>query len=287
MSVCIVTDSTVRFSPQVNEAHELPVTVIPLVIKLGEREYRDGVDLDEKEFAGVCVQSGQSPQVLSPTVEEFYRVYSELYQDCGEILSIHLPAKLGKTIQNARRAANMLLGQCKIEVIDAETTSLGLGILVEAAARVAMEGQRIDQIVRYIRGIIPQIYIVFFSEHLNDLKHADGIGEAQALLGTMLGIKPLFTLENGVIIPIEKVKTREYAIEKLIEFVTEFDAINQVAIIKSTDELTEETEYITEQLREVFPDLEVPVMAYGPVLTSYVGTKALGVVVYEDASFEI
>ena len=181
----------------------------------------------------------------------------------------------------------MLLGQCKIEIIDAETTSLGLGILVEAAARAAMEGQTIDQIVRYVRGIIPQIYIVFFSEHLNDLRHADGIGEAQALLGTMLGIKPLFTLEGGEIIPIEKVKTRESAIEKLIEFVTEFDAINQVAIIKSTEDPTEETDYITEQLREVFPDLDVPVMAYGPVLASYVGAEALGVVVYEDISFEI
>jgi DegV family protein with EDD domain len=164
---------------------------------------------------------------------------------------------------------------------------LGLGILVEAAARAAQEGQPLDEIVRYVRGIVPQIYIVFFSEHLDDLKHADGIGEAQALLGTMLGIKPLFTLENGEIIPIEKVKTREYAIEKLVEFVTEFDAIYQVAIIKSSYEPTEETDYITEQLREVFPNLEVPVMAYGPVLMSYMGAAALGVVVYEDVSFEI
>jgi DegV family protein with EDD domain len=254
---------------------------------MGEREYLDGIDLDEKEFAKLCAESDLNPQALPPTVAEFYRVYSRLHQTCGEILSIHLPEKLGGTIQNARRAASMLLGQCKIEIIDAETTSLGLGILVEAAARAAKEGQSIDQIVRYVRGIIPQIYIVFFSEHLNDLKHADGIGEAQALLGTMLGIKPLFTLESGEIIPIEKVKTREYAIEKLVEFVTEFDAIYQVAIIKSSNEPTEETEYITEQLREVFPNLEVPVMAYGPVLMSYVGGAALGVVVYEDVSFEI
>ncbi|MBN1581950.1 MAG: DegV family protein [Anaerolineae bacterium] len=287
MSVCIVTDSTVRFSLELGETRELPVTVVPLRIRLGEQEYRDSAELNINELGDFSARSGEIPQALPPTVEEFHRIYTELHQNCGEILSIHLPEKLGSTIQNARQAANMLLGQCKIEIIDAETTSLGLGILVEAAARAAMEGQTIDQIVRYVRGIIPQIYIVFFSEHLNDLRHADGIGEAQALLGTMLGIKPLFTLEGGEIIPIEKVKTRESAIEKLIEFVTEFDAINQVAIIKSTEDPTEETDYITGQLREVFPDLDVPVMAYGPVLASYVGAEALGVVVYEDISFEI
>lgn len=285
MGVHIVTDSTVRFSSQFGNAQKLLVTVVPLRIRFGDREYRDGVDLDEKGLANLSAQF-QVPQVLPPTVEDFYRVYNGLNQNSAEILSIHLPEKLGNTIHNARRAANMLLGQCKIEIVDAETTSLGLGILVEAAARAAMEGQNIDQVIRYVRGIIPQIYIVFFSDRLNDLKHADGIGQAQALLGTMLGIKPLFTLEAGEIIPIEKVKTRESAIEKLIEFVVEFDAIKQVAIIKNTGDPTEETDYITQQLREVFPNLDVPVMSYGPVLASYVGAQALGVIVYEDVSYD-
>lgn len=285
MSVHIVTDSTARFSS--DEYLDLPITIVPIHIKIGEQDYLDGVNLDENRFFDLLDKADTEPSPLAPTVEEFYRLYEQLHKNAGEIISIHLPGKLGQTCQNAQRAANMLLGQCKIEVIDSSTTSLGLGILVEAAARAAVEGQDIDSIVRYVRGMVPQIYIVFFSESLNDLKHADGIGKAQAMLGTMLGIKPLFTLEDGEIIPIEKVKTREYAIEKLIEFVTEFDAINQVAIIKNSAEPTEETNYISGQLREVFPNLQVPVMSYGTVLASYIGPAALGVVVYEDKSFEL
>ncbi|MBN1933334.1 MAG: DegV family protein [Anaerolineae bacterium] len=285
MSVHIVTDSTARFAS--DEYKRLPITVMPLHIHFGDKAYLDGVDIDEKQFFQLLKTAKEPPRALPPTIEEFNRLYNKLYAGGNDVISIHLPSRLGRTCENAQRAASTLLGQCKIEVIDGATTSLGLGILAEAAARETLKGESLDNIVRHVRGIIPQIYIVFFADKLNDLKHADGIGQAQALLGTMLGIKPLFTLEEGEILPIEKVKTREAAIEKLIEFVTEFDAIHQVAIIKNSNESTEETVFITEQLHEVFPEIAVPVITYSPVLASYVGPNALGVVVYEDTSFEI
>jgi DegV family protein with EDD domain len=285
MNVRIVTDSTARFLS--SAVQELGITVVPLHIKIGDREYLDGIDLNEQEFFQILRKRGEKPPVLPPTVEDFSRVYEELHRTTGEIISIHLPEEFSGAVRNARQAADMLLGRCKIEVIDSETISLGLGILVEAAARATADGRSIDQVVRFVRGLIPQIYVVFFSENLNYLEHASGIGQAQAFLGTMLGVKPLFTLEAGEIVPIEKVRTREHAIEKLIEFVTEFDGIKQIAIIKNAPNLTQETAYITEQLQVAFPGLEVAVMAYGPVLASYIGPEALGLVVYEDPDFEV
>ena len=285
MNVRIVTDSTARFLS--SAVQELGITVVPLHIKIGDREYLDGIDLNEQEFFQILRKRGEKPSVLPPTVEDFARVYEELHRTTGEIISIHLPEEFSGAVRNARQAADMLLGRCKIEVIDSETISLGLGILVEAAARATADGRSIDQVVRFVRGLIPQIYVVFFSENLNYLEHASGIGQAQAFLGTMLGVKPLFTLEAGEIVPIEKVRTREHAIEKLIEFVAEFDGIKQIAIIKNAPNLTQETAYITEQLQVAFPGLEVAVMAYGPVLASFIGPEALGLVVYEDPDFEV
>ncbi len=285
MSVHIVVDSTARFVS--DEYKKLPITVIPLHIRFGEQNYLEGVDIDEKQFFELLKNTTTPPRILPPSVEEFNRLYARLHATGNEIISIHLPERLSRTYENAQRAANLLLGQCKIEVIDGSTTSLGLGVLAEAAAHQALKGESIDNIVRYVRGIIPQIYIVFFADKLSDLAHVEGIEQAQAFLGTMLGVKPLFTLEEGEILPIEKVKTREAAIEKLIEFVTEFDAVHQVAIIKNSTEPTDETMFITEQLRETFPDLVVPVLSYGPALASYIGPNALGVVVYEDTSFEV
>jgi DegV family protein with EDD domain len=172
MNVRIVTDSTARFLS--SAVQELGITVVPLHIKIGDREYLDGIDLNEQEFFQILRKRGEKPSVLPPTVEDFARVYEELHLTTGEIISIHLPEEFSGAVRNARQAADMLLGRCKIEVIDSETISLGLGILVEAAARATADGRSMDQVVRFVRGLIPQIYVVFFSENLNYLEPSWG-----------------------------------------------------------------------------------------------------------------
>ena len=103
------------------------------------------------------------------------------------------------------------------------------------------------------------------------------IGEAQALLGTMLGIKPFLTLEGGAIQPMEKVRTREEALEKLVEFVSEFDGLEKLAIIRGMNDRPDEIAMLHERFEGLFPELEVPVIHYGPVLSSHIGPDNLGV----------
>ena len=283
MSVRIVTDSAVYLPPDVIQ--ELNIIVMPFHIRLGDQEYLDAVDLDEAKFHELVYEQGQKPNTSSPSAEEFYRAYADLNRGTGEIISIHLSETLSNTINMARQAASMLLGQCKIEIIDSKTVSVGLGILVEAAARAAAKNLPMDEIVRLVRGMISQIYVVFFSESLDYLEKGGRIGHAQALLGTMLGIKPFLTLEEGEILPMEKVRTREQAIEKLLEFVAEFDAIKQIAIVKGAFHPPEDTKLLIERLHGLFPELEIPVLGYGPMLASHVGPDTMGLVVYED--FEV
>ena len=155
--------------------------------------------------------------------------------------------------------------------------------MVETAARAAEEGQPLDEIVRLVRGVLPHIYLVFSVERLDYLERGGRIGQAQALLGTMLRIKPLLLVEDGDIIPLEKVRTRRMAIEKLADFVAEFATIQQVVILSSpldgtANELIDE---LQEQLDLALPDREFPVVEYDPVLACHLGPEALGVVVYE------
>ena len=282
MSVRIVTDST-AYLPR-DLVQELKITVVPFHIRIGDQEYLDGVDLDNAEFDRLVYGEGLEAVSSPPTTEELHRVYRKLCQSGAEVISIHIAETLSDTLKNARQAGGAFLGQCRIELIDSKTLSLGLGMLVEAAARAAAEGRPTDEIVRLVRGIVPQIYVVFFSEGLDYLEEGGRIGHAQALLGTMLGIKPFLTLEDGEITPIEKVRTREQAIEKLVEFVSEFDFIKRIAIVKGNDEATPETEQLIERLQATFPGLEVPILSYGPVLSTYVGSDTLGIIVYEDSS---
>jgi DegV family protein with EDD domain len=253
---------------------------------VGERAFLDSIDVDAQEYYRLLRDQHADISISPPTVEEFYRTYSKLAESTSEILSIHPPEALTSSVSNARQAAQMLLGRCQIIVLDSGTVSLGLGILVEAALRAARQERSFEEVVRIVRGLVPRIYIVFFSENLEYLKRSGRIGEAQALLGTMLGIKPFLTLEEGEIQPMEKVRTREEALEKLAEFVSEFDTVEQLAIIRGIHEQTEEIEFLIERLHVLFPEIDIPVIHYGPVLASHIGPDNLGVIVYESLEFE-
>jgi DegV family protein with EDD domain len=209
-----------------------------------------------------------------------------LSQTTTEILSIHPPEALTPSIRYAREAARMLLGRCQIVVLDSQTISLGLGLLVENAARAAQEGKDFEEVMRLVRGLVPRVYVVFFSGDLEYLKRGGRIGEAQALLGTMLGIKPFLTLEGGAIQPMEKVRTREEALEKLVEFVSEFDELEELAIIRGMNDRPDEIAMLHERFEALFPELAVPVIHYGPVLSAHIGPDNLGVIVYEALEFE-
>jgi DegV family protein with EDD domain len=278
----VVTDSTAYFEPGV--AERLGIHVIPLRIHFDEETFREGIDITPERFFRKLAESPLPPTSSPPSVEEFQAVYKELNKTTDEILSIHISSKLSRTCETATIAASTLLGRCKIEVVDALTVSLGLGILAKAAAEAANQGESLDSIVRLLRGMIPHIYVVFFAETLDYLERGRRIGPAQALLGTMLGIKPFLTIENGEIIPMEKVQDREKAVDKLFEFVAEFSHIEQMAIMQSKPEPTEESKLLIERLELTFPDLQFPVLVYGPTLASHIGPDTLGVIVYEGAN---
>jgi DegV family protein with EDD domain len=223
---------------------------------------------------------------VPPSTQAFYQAYVELGRTTTEILSIHPPEALTPAIRYAREAARMLLGRVQIVVLDSQTISLGLGILVENAARAAKQDQDFEEVMRLVRGLIPRVYVVFFSENLEYLKRGGRIGDAQALLGTMLGIKPFLTLEGGAIQPMEKVRTREEALEKLVEFVSEFDDLVKLAVIRGINDRPNEIALLHERFEGLFPELDVPVIYYGPVLAAHIGPDNLGVIVYEALEFE-
>jgi DegV family protein with EDD domain len=277
--VKVVTDSTVYLEPGV--AEELEIGIVPLNIHFGDEILRDGIDITAAEFFRRLDRGLEMPTSTPPLRSAFEEVYSELGKTTDEIISIHISGKLSQTCAVANAAATPILGRCNIVVVDSLTTSLGLGILATAAAKAAAQGKTLDEIVRLLRGMIPHIYVVFFVETLDYLERGGYIGRAQAILGSMLGIKPLLIIEEGEIVPLEKVRTRSRAIDKLFEFVAEFSHIEQMAILQKSPVATEETLLLIERLEMVLPDIEFPIITYGPVLATHVGSNTMGVIVYE------
>ena len=277
--VRVVTDSTAQLDP--NLVQELEIIVLPLEIGFGTQKFREGVDLSLDEFFRRVAHSPVIPVASAPTMEEFRQVYASLSQTTDQILSLHVASHLNNTCLNAREAADHFLGRCEIVVVDSRTISLGLSILVEAAARDAKKGANLDEIVRLVRGMIPHVYAVFFTEALDYLEREQHLSKSQAILGTMLGIRPFLAIEEGEIVPMEKVRTREKAIDKLVEFVSEFSRIEQVAVVHSSRAAGKDARLLQDRLQSNFPGYEFGTVTYGPTLGTHIGPYGLGLIVYE------
>jgi DegV family protein with EDD domain len=278
--VHIVTDSTAHFEDP-TAPQKLGVTVVPLTIQFGRQYFKEGIDLTPDEFFDRMATSAHPPTLHAPTADDFRAVYGRILKSTDKILSLHISSKLSQTCARAKTAAEDYLGRCQIVVLDSWTTSVGLGILVEAAAQAANEGKSLGDIVRIVRGMVPHIYAVFFVDTLDYLEHSGLIGKSQSLLGTMLSIKPFLSIEEGEIIPVEKVRTRDKAIDKLTEFASEFSSIARGVILQSGQTPSDDTHLLLEQLELACPGLRFPVMRYGPALACQLGPDSLGIFIYE------
>jgi DegV family protein with EDD domain len=276
--VKIVTDSTADLPPDV--ARDLDIAVIPLTVHFGKETLRDGIDIDSQRFFKRLRAVKVAPTTAAPPPRAFEEAYGQFVREHDAILSIHLSSKLSQTVSTAEKGALPFLGRKKIAVVDSLSASRGLGYLAIAAAEAARAGASLDDLIKLMRTLIPHVYLVFFVETPEYLHRGGRLGKAQAMLGSMLNIKPLLALEDGEIVPLEKVRTRQRAIEKLCEFTLEFARVRKMTILHS--ENTSDVKELTERIREHLPSVPIEIAAYGPVLASHVGPDALGIVIFEE-----
>lgn len=277
----IVTDASVRF-PSKDFLARYPVTILPTTIRRGADCLQDGPTVDLTE-AMPLFEGDQQPAIWEPaSVEAIAAVYERLHKETNRILSIHTSASLNGTVANARIAMQQFLGRCNIQVIDSESLSAGLGMLIQQAAIGAERGADLEEIVRIVRGLIPRLYSVFFLDDMTYLERNRLVSRSQAILGNMLGVIPFVTMEEGQVVPMEKVRSRSRAIEKMVEFVAEFASVDHIAVLQNTPIAGEETEMVLERVRSIHPHAPLNVIGYGPSLATLVGLNGLGMVVLES-----
>jgi len=281
MTIHIVTDSSVRFLDLENSHHDL-ISLVPTTVRFEDQAVEDRPDLLLGEVRSRFEADPGKAYADPPSVEQLVSVYSRLQDETDEIVSIHTSVGINATYRNAVKASEGFRGRCDIQVIDSTSLSAGLGMLVSRAAAAAEAGSSLEDVVRVVRGIIPRLYVVFFLDDLAYLERNGLVSRSQAILGNMLHIFPFLTVEHGRLIPMEKVRTRIRAQEKLIEFVTEFSDIERLGILHSTTEPDEEALSVAERLEALYPDTPISYVNYGPALATYVGLNGLGLVVLES-----
>lgn len=276
--VKIVTDSN-AYLPNSDLIEELGIEVIPLMVRAGTHTYPERINATDDSLMKKLAKDPEKIGILTPTVAQMRDLFQRLGQTNDRIVCIHSSGALNDVAEAARKAAAGFMGRQRIVVLDTLTTSAGMGLIVEAAARVAAQDAPQAEVVRVVRGMIPHIYTLVFSDTLDYLAMWGRLGPAQTMLGTMLGVKPIATMEDGDLLPVEKVRSYGRAVDKLYEFIAEFSKIEQMFIFQH--DLLTEAEQLLQRLEGIYPHREFPVIGYPPSLAVHVGPKAMGVIVYE------
>jgi DegV family protein with EDD domain len=277
-NVKIVTDSTAELSPEVVEEYD--IRVVPLSIRLGAETYTDGPQLRSPEFYRQMIKQKTPPVVIPPTPRQFAQVYSELCRETDDIVSIHLPARFNETVLAASQGRTGLLGRCRISVINSQFTSRALGIFVTEAAKAARAGLSGPEIERLVRSLLPRTYMVFYIENLEYLKRSGIYRQPREGVFGPPSSKPLLMLEEGEIIPLQRLRNRGRPAERLLEFINEFPSLQELTILH-TGIMCDDVEELKALLNEGPRKWTFNEHIYGPILGAYIGPTALGVVAFE------
>ena len=279
-NVKIVTDSTADLPKSLVE--EFNIHVVPLKVLFGDEVYREGVDITPKQFFEKLAVSPQLPTTSQPSPGEFQEVYEELTRDGSSVVSIHISSLLSGTYQSAVLAKKELASR-DITIIDSKLVSMGLGMAVLAAAKAAKAGQKAEEIVRLVNELIKKIRLYFVVDTMDYLQKGGRIGKASAFLGTMLNIKPVLTLEEGLVVPLEKIRGKNKALDRLVEMAREFSeqhGVMQCALVHANalDDAIKLHEMLIAQIK----CCEMMICDIGAVVGTHGGPGLIGIIFYEE-----
>ncbi|MBY9082273.1 DegV family protein [Paenibacillus sp. HN-1] len=279
----IVTDSTSDIPPSM--AVELGIEVVPLTLMFGEESFRDGIDMTPEQFYERLPRASQLPTTSQPSPVEYMNVYRRIMEQypSSPILSFHISSGLSGTYQSALLAKSMLEEEGeRITVYDSLSASYGFGLLVVHAARLSAEGKSPEEILESVEALRQSRKLYFLVDTLEYLQKGGRIGKASAVLGTLLNIKPILSIDQeGIIYAVEKIRGRKKAVARMIElFKADLPGVSSInAAVGHTAEPSSAEEFLQE-LSQHFTIRERVLTNVGPVVGSHVGNGTLAVFIW-------
>lgn len=269
----LVTDSTSDLLA--DEAAALGVAVVPLTVRFGEEQLRDGVDIDAATFYRRLPGSEKLPTTSQPSPEQFAEVYRSLLRTPeDEVVSVHIAGHLSGTLQSATLAAREVDPE-RIHVVDSGTVSGGLQLLLRSAAQQRDGGADAATVVRNIERQRDRVLIYVLLDTLTYLQKGGRIGRAQAFLGGVLNVKPIVAVANGEVEPVTRVRSKQQGLSRMLELVRGNGPLESICMMHG--DALEDGERLRSQLTELLPELEITLGQLGPVVGTYGGPGLVGV----------
>ncbi|WP_153126678.1 DegV family protein [Peribacillus tepidiphilus] len=274
MKTAVVTDSTAYLPKELRE--KFNIHMVSLNVIFGEEAYREEIDIKVDEFYEEVRKSDKLPTTSQPPIGEFISKYEELAKEYDAVISIHLSSGISGTYQGAVSAGEMVEG-IQVFPFDSEISCYVQGFYVLEAAKMAQEGKTPDEILARLNEMKKTVRAYFMVDDLSHLQRGGRLSSAQAIIGSLLQVKPLLHFENKVIVPFEKIRTKKKAMKRIVEFL-EQDAKSgdqMEAVIIHANREDEAKEWMSE-LQPQFPNVKFSISYFGPVIGTHLGEGAMG-----------
>jgi DegV family protein with EDD domain len=278
--VAIVADSTADLAPDL--VRERGITVVPLTVVLDGQGYLDGVEITAAEFYARLAASDGAASTSQPAPGRFAEAYERLLADHDEVVSLHISARLSGTFEAATQGAS-LVDAGRVHVVDTEMVSMPLGLLTLAASAMAAGGDRAGTIVERLGPLRERMRVYFMVATLEYLRRGGRIGRASALVGSVLQVKPVLTLAEGQVAPLERVRTQERALARVIELASAVE--RPVCALVGHAAAEDAAERIARALEPYAESLIVAPL--GPVVGAHAGPGTVGVGCYPAELFPL
>ncbi len=278
--IAIVTDSSANIPASVMK--NLPIHVIPVWLIWGEERLRDGVDIDSPTFYNRLKSAKTLPTTSQPSIGEFVEFFKDLESKYDAIVAVLVSSVMSGTVASALGALEKF-PTYPIRVIDSFGGSMGHGFVVLAAARAAAEGKSLEEVVAAAENMIPRIHFLFAVDTLEYLRRSGRISGAKALFGSALSIKPLLQFQDGTIKPHSQVRTKQKALNMLLDAVEELLAGKKMAEAAVIDiDVEKEGDAFAEEVKARFGVKNLLRGTVSPVVGVVVGPGGLGLAFYPE-----
>ncbi|GIN56151.1 DegV family protein [Lederbergia ruris] len=274
MKTAVVTDSTSYIPKHVREA--LDIYMIPLSVVIKGESYREEIDITTKDFYNEVRNGDKLPTTTQPPIGEFETLFAELAKDFDAIISVHLSSGISGTYQGAVAAGDMIK-DAKVYAYDSELSCMAQGFYVIKAATMAKEGKEPAEILAVLDEMKKHMRAYFMVDDLTHLQRGGRLSSAQAIIGSLLNIKPLLHFQDKVIVPFEKIRTRKKALNRIVDLLDEDvkKGKNLQATIIHANRLDEAVEW-KEELAKQYPQVEFSISYFGPVIGTHLGEGSMG-----------
>ncbi|HEX2040047.1 MAG TPA: DegV family protein [Acidimicrobiales bacterium] len=269
----VVTDSACDLPPEL--AEELDIEIVPLTIRFGEESFVDRKDLSPAEFWSRMASSPVLPETSAPSPGAFEEAFRKAAAEGATgVVCVTLSSALSATHQAAVLGAKAVGDLVPVRVVDSRAVSLGQGLMAVAAARLGKQGKGLDDCVGAAEDLVSRTRIYGALDTLENLKKGGRIGSAQALLGSVLSIKPIIELADGKVEPESKQRTRSKSLRYLVEKVRQFPRVEDLAVMHGD---APDVDELLDLLGAVYPREDILVAQIGAVIGTHGGPRIIGV----------